>query len=337
MVFASLLGVLATVVWVAVIGYVVFVFAQRARGRPSKVSISITVVLVLLALLFSTLSAGVVVIDAREVGVVFNDIYGLRPYVLTPGLHIITPFIDHVYRYPTIRQSYTMSIAPQEGAQYGDDSLWSRTIDGQQVSIDATVFFEIDPGKAPLLHSKWQNRYLSDFVRPTVRGVTRAWISQYRVEEVYSLRREELRSTIKEELRKRFEEEGLILRGFLIRNVNFTDEYANAIEQKQIAEQEAQRMKYIVEKERLEAERKAVEAEGIKQAAIIKAQGEAEALRLINESLRQNRDLLLYRYIEKIAPNIQVLMLPSSSPFILDPGTLLQSGGVVSSTATVTP
>lgn len=337
MIFASLLGVLSVVMWVSVIGYVVFVFAQRARGRPSKVSVSIAAVLALMALLFSTLSAGVVVIDAREVGVVFNDIYGLRPYALTPGLHIITPFIDHVYRYPTIRQSYTMSIAPQEGAQYGDDSLWSRTIDGQQVSIDATVFFEVNPEKAPLLHSKWQDRYLADFVRPTVRGVTRAWISQYKVEEVYSLRREELRSNIEEDLRKRFDEEGLILRGFIIRNVNFTDEYAYSIEQKQIAEQEAQRMKYIVEKERLEAERKQVEAEGIKQAAIIKAQGEAESLRLINETLRQNRDLLLYRYIEKIAPNIQVLMLPSSSPFILDPGTLLGSTASLSATAVISP
>ncbi|MGQ9517043.1 MAG: hypothetical protein ACUVT1_07235 [Anaerolineae bacterium] len=56
-----------------------------------------------------------------------------------------------------------------------------------------------------------------------------------------------------------------------------------------------------------------------------------------NETLQQNRDLLLYRYIEKITPNIQVLMLPSSSPFILDPGTLLGSTAPLSATATVTP
>lgn len=328
MVLASLLGVLSTLLWVALIGYVIFVFAQRSRGRPSKISVSIVAVLIVGALLFSILSAGIVVIDAREVGVVFNDIYGLRPYYLGPGLHVVTPFVEHVYRYPTVRQSYTMSISPSEGDQFGDDSLWSRTIDGQQVSIDATVFFEVNPAKAPLLHAKWQERYLADFVRPTVRGVTRARVSQYSVEEVYSLKREELRLAIEADLAKLFDEEGLSLRSFIIRNVNFTDEYTQSIEQKQIAEQEAQRMKYVVEKEGLEAERKRVEAEGVKDAAIVRAQGEAEALRLINEALSQNRDLLLYRYIEKLAPNISVMMLPSGSPFILDPGTLLGSTGI---------
>jgi len=328
MVLASLLGVLSTLLWVALIGYVIFVFVQRSRGRPSKISVSIVAVLIVGALLFSILSAGIVVIDAREVGVVFNDIYGLRPYYLGPGLHVVTPFVEHVYRYPTVRQSYTMSISPSEGVQFGDDSLWSRTIDGQQVSIDATVFFEVNPEKAPLLHAKWQDRYLTDFVRPAVRGITRARVSQYSVEEVYSLKREELRLAIEADLTEQFDEEGLALRSFIIRNVNFTDEYAQSIEQKQIAEQEAQRMKYVVEKEGLEAERKRVEAEGVKDAAIVRAQGEAEALRLINEALSQNRDLLLYRYIEKLAPNISVMMLPSGSPFILDPGTLLGSTGI---------
>ena len=329
MAFASFLGALATLVWVAIVGYVIFVIVQRTRGKDIKVSLSLIAMLVVLALLFSTLSAGVVVIDAREVGVVFNDFYGLRQDSLGPGLHIVTPFVDHVYRYTTIQQSYTMSSSADEGAMIGDDSLWSRTIDGQKVSIDATVLFELNPAKAAYVHAKWQDRYLNDFVRPAVRGVARSAIAMYGVEEVYSLKRAELQATIEEELGRMFDQEGLTLKGFVIRNVNFTEEYATSIEKKQIAEQEAQRMKFVVDREKLEAQRKREEAEGVKDAAVIRAEGEAEALRLISEALAANPDLLTYRYIEKLAPNVSVLMLPSGAPFILDPGSLLPAAGAL--------
>lgn len=323
MAMASLFGGLASLMWIAAVGYIVFMVVQRTRGKDSKISITSVAVLVVVALLLSTLSAGVVVIDAREVGVVFNDFSGLRDTALRPGLHIVTPFVDHVYRYPTVQQSYTMSSIAGEGQVVGDDSLWSRTVDGQKVSIDATVFFEVDATKAPYVHSKWQDRYLDDFVRPAARGVTRTVISKYRVEEVYSLKRDELQAAIDEELGAMFSNEGLLLKGFVIRNVNFTDEYASSIEQKQIAEQEAERMKFVVDREEREADRKRAEAEGIKDAAIIQAQGEAEALRLISQALADNPGLLTYRYIEKLSPNISVLMLPSGSPFILDPASML--------------
>jgi len=323
MAVATLLGGLASLMWIGVVAYIVFVVVQRTRGKDSKLSITTIALLVVAALLFSTLSAGVVIIDAREVGVVFNDFRGLRQNSLLPGMHIVTPFVDHVYRYSTVQQSYTMSSIPSEGDVIGDDSLWSRTIDGQRVSVDATVFFEVDPAKASYVHAKWQDRYTNDFVRPAVRGVTRSSVSKYRVEEVYSLKREELQLSIEEELSESFSAEGLLLKGFIIRNVNFTDEYASSIEQKQIAEQEAERMKFVVDREREEANRKRVEAEGVKDAAIIQAEGEAEALRLISQALADNPDLLTYRYIEKLAPNISVLMLPSGAPFILDPGSML--------------
>jgi len=143
------------------------------------------------------------------------------------------------------------------------------------------------------------------------------------VEEVYSLKRDELQLAIEEELTSMFSDEGLAFKGFVIRNVNFTEEYASSVEQKQIAEQEAERMKFVVDREEQEAARKRMEAEGIKDAAIIQAEGEAEALRLISQALADNPDLLTYRYIEKLAPNISVLMLPSGSPFILDPTSML--------------
>jgi regulator of protease activity HflC (stomatin/prohibitin superfamily) len=327
MVIANLLGGLATILWIGLFAYIAYVLYARVRGLSKKISIVVALTLILGALAASTASASVVVIDAREVGVVFNDIYGLRREPLLPGLHFVIPLIDHVYRYPTVEQIYTMTGSPEPVSEAQirgagivvsrEDTLWSPTIEGLQVGIDSSTRFAINPEMAPQLHTKLQDRYLEVLIRPTVRSVVRHYVSQNTVTDIYGPKRAEIQSAITEVLKERFEEEGLLLLSFDIRNVHFTEDYRRAIEQKQIAQQEAERMQYILEKERREAERKMIEAEGIKKAAITKAEGEAEALRLISEALRKNPDLLTYRYIEKLAPNVSVMMLPSGAPFII--------------------
>ncbi len=115
---------------------------------------------------------------------------------------------------------------------------------------------------------------------------------------------------------------GWSLLSFDIRNVNFTDEYSKSIEQKQIAQQQAEQMQFVLDKEQREAERKRVEASGVKDSAVIKAEGDAQALKLISEALSTNPNLIQYRYIEKLAPNIQVMLVPANSPFLLDAKSL---------------
>jgi regulator of protease activity HflC (stomatin/prohibitin superfamily) len=83
---------------------------------------------------------------------------GYRSDALTPGLHWIVPFAENVIVYPISRQTYTMSSTPGEGAVSGDDSIAARTADGQQISIDASVIFEINPEKVVQVHIAWQNR-----------------------------------------------------------------------------------------------------------------------------------------------------------------------------------
>jgi regulator of protease activity HflC (stomatin/prohibitin superfamily) len=126
-----------------------------------------------------------------------------------------------------------------------------------------------------------------------------------------------------------FEKNGIKLTAFLLRNVTFSDEYAQSIEQKQIAQQNAERAKFLVQLESQEAERVRVQAKGLADAAIsratgdaeaqvIRAKSEAQALTLVSEALKDNPSLLTFRYIEKLAPTINTIILPSGQPFILD-------------------
>ena len=222
-----------------------------------------------------------------------------------------------------------MSIAPLEGQIQGDDSIEARTSDGQKVLVDASVIFQLDPTKVIDVHINWQDRYNDDLVRAVSRGVIRDAVSQYGVEEVYSSKRDEMAAEVEQELFNKFEENGLVLIDFVLRNISFSDEYAASVEQKQIAEQQAQQAQFVVEQRRQEAEQARQVAEGATDAAVIEAQGradariieaeaEAEALELIASALRNNEELLTYEYISKLSPNIKVMLLPSDSPFIMD-------------------
>jgi regulator of protease activity HflC (stomatin/prohibitin superfamily) len=333
---AILLQGLATFSWAAALGIIVLAVLRNARGRPIRAAGGIIIGIVVTAVILTTVSAGLVFIRPEEKGVVISAIAagGYRQEALDSGLHWIIPFAESVVRYPISRQTYTMSIAPLEGQRAGDDSVFARTSDGQEVLIDASVIYELDPNSVIQVHIAWQNRYADDLVRPISRGVIRDEAAQYGVEEIVTTFRRELIEGIKTQLGQVLQENGLTLVDFVLRNIEFSPEYAASVEQKQIAEQLAQQAQLTVEQRRQEA-LQAVEiakgqaeaaitvAEGNAQARVIEAEAEAEALALIADVLQDNPDLLTYEYIRSLAPNIQVMLLPSDNPFILPLQSLL--------------
>lgn len=328
---ASSIKAVAIFVWLIFFG-VLFVTLARAskHGIPSQGSIFTLLVLLIAAITLSALSAGVVFINPEERGIVLSALSpkGYREQPLQPGLRWIVPFFEQVKRYPISRQTYTMSSTPQEGSVLGDDSIRARTKDGQEVYIDASVIFAIDPARVIELHIAWQDRYAEQLVRPLTRGIIRDMASQYGVEEIVSTKRSEMENKITEELGKKLQENNLVLVDFVLRNIHFSEEYAKAVEQKQIAEQMALQARFVVEQKKQEAEQARQIAQGQADAAVIKAKGEAEArliqaeaeakaLAMIEEVLRNNPELLQYLYILKLSPSIQTLILPSGAPFIL--------------------
>jgi regulator of protease activity HflC (stomatin/prohibitin superfamily) len=328
------LNLLALVLFGVLVAYVVWVLAERQSRRSAR-RISITIVLVLLVggLVAMSLGAGLVFVEPEERGVVISALSarGYRSQVLTPGLHWIVPYAERVQRYSISQRTYTMSAAHTEGDVQGDDAVQARTKDGQEVFIDASVIFSVDPVQVIDVHIRWQDRYANDLVRPQARGIIRDQVAQFSVEEVYSTKRDDMHNQIEARLQEIFTANGLLLRknDFILRNITFTPEYADSIEQKQIAEQNAERAKFLVEQQKQEAERVREEAKGEKDAAItraegegeaikIRAQAEAEALRLVNQVLAENPDLLQYKYIEKLSSNIEVMLLPANSPYLFD-------------------
>ena len=325
----TLLSALATLAWVLALVVVGLAITRAARGQRFRAAGGIVIGIIVLALALTTVSAGLVFIQPTARGVVITvGEGGVRPEALEPGLKWVVPFLENVIMYPISRQTYTMSIAPEEGAIRGDDSVEARTSDGQIVKVDASVIFSINPSRVVEAHIKWKGEYIDNLVRTVSRGVIRNAVSQFGVQEVVTTERFALLDTIQTELDLAFDEGALILHDFVLRNIAFSDEYAASVEQKQIAEQLAQQAALIVDQRAQEAEQARQVAEGLADAAVIEAEGRAkarvieaeaekEALDLIAAALRGNPDLLTFEYIQKLSPGIQVMLVPNDNPFLL--------------------
>lgn len=327
---ATVLQAGASLLWIVIVALIVLAVVRAQRGQAVRATQTTILVLAVVAVLLTSVAAGLVFIEPPERGVVISALApgGYRQEPLDPGLSWIIPFFERVVRYPISRQTYTMSMIANEGQVQGDDAITARTADGQEVFIDASVIYQVNPAEVVQVHIDWQDRYNDELVRPLARGVIRDAVSQFGVEEVYSTQRNEMALQIRNALAEKLQANGLVLVEFVMRNITFSPEYAASVEQKQIAEQTAEQARFVVEQRKQEAEQARQVAQGQADASVINAQGaadarliqaeaEAQALEMIAESLAGNEDLLTYNYINKIAPGVQVMLVPNNSPFLL--------------------
>jgi regulator of protease activity HflC (stomatin/prohibitin superfamily) len=320
---------LASFSWLILVGLAILTVMRATRKQPTRGLATGMVVVLVIALLATTLGAGLVFIEPYETGVVVTILSqgGMRAEPLPSGLHWIVPFVERVERYQTSIQTFTMARTESEGETLGVLTVEARTSDGQRIWVDSSVIYQIEASVVTTIHKEWQHRYQEDLILPQARGIIRDAVSQYRVDEVLSSKRFDMADHVTEELEKVMKENGLTLIDFVLRDITFTEEYAQSIEQKQIAEQQALQAKFVVESKKQEAEQARQVAQGAADAVVIAAKGaatarvlqaeaEAKANNLIAASLAGRPELLTWLYITKLAPNIQVMLLPSNAPFL---------------------
>jgi regulator of protease activity HflC (stomatin/prohibitin superfamily) len=223
--FVTVLRSLSALSWLVLIGLIIYTVVRASPDRNSKGSVPMIVIVLVVALALNVLSAGLIFIEPTERGVVISAVpgqQGIRQDALLPGLNWIVPYFDKVITYPISRQTYTMSIAAGEGQIQGDDSVETRTSDGQIVWVDASVIHAIDPAKVVDVHIAWQNKYEDGLVRPLSRGIIRDVFSSFGVEEVCS-NQQLIIDEISSELEKKLEEEGIFLIDFVLRDIAFSE------------------------------------------------------------------------------------------------------------------
>lgn len=271
-------------------------------SRPVKVVGGILVTLGLL-------SSGVKQIDAGEVGV--QSLFGnVNSRTLSSGLNFVNPLAE-VQTFDTKTQNYTMSAIRDEGNKDGDDAIRVLTADGLEVIIDLTVLYRVIPAEAPKIFKEIGLDYNDKVVRPITRTKIRDNAVYYDAVALYSTKRDEFQNRIFKSIEKDLRVRGLLLEQLLVRNINLPTSVKQTIESKINAEQDAQKMQFVLQKEKQEAERKRVEAQGIADYQKILSTGLSDK-QLQYEAIKAQKEIAT-------SPNTKVIILggKGNTPLIL--------------------
>lgn len=290
--------------FLVVIGILILIFSSLVlkhveQAQRFKSGINITgYVFILLGIILSSVKQ----IEAGEVGV--QTLFGkVDNRILESGLNIINPLVE-VNIFDIKTQNYTMSGVHDEGNKSGDDAIRVLTADGLEVVIDLTVLYRVIPSETPRIFKEIGLDYRNTIVRPITRTKIRDNSVYYEAVALYSSRRDEFQAKIFKSIEKDFKERGLFLEQLLVRNITLPESVRLTIESKINAEQDAQKMQFVLQKEKQEAERKRVEAQGIADYQKILSTGLSDK-QLQYEMIKANKEIAT-------SPNTKVIIMGNS-------------------------
>jgi regulator of protease activity HflC (stomatin/prohibitin superfamily) len=251
--------------------------------------------------------ACIVQVEPGEVGV--QKLFGkVNNNILESGLNVINPLVQ-VVMFDVKTENYTMSGVQDEGSKQGDDAIRVLSADGLEVIIDLTVLYKVIPAEAPRILKEVGTDYRNVLVRPICRTKIRDNAVYYDAVALYSTKRDEFQSKIFATIETNFKNRGLLLEQLLVRNITLPASVKASIESKINAEQDAQKMTFVLQKETQEAQRKRVEAQGI-----------ADYQKILSTGLSDK--LLQYEMIKAISasPNAKVIFMTNGKnlPMMVD-------------------
>jgi len=277
------------------------VMGQISRMRPSHYQVCFAAAgLLLMILLWSSL----IVVEPGHRGVVFHLFRGVQQETLGEGVHLRLPGLHVVTIYDTRSRAYQVrdltTPAQRSSTPVSDQLLWTPTADGLKVGFDLSVRYRLDPSRLPELHRSVGPDFEAKLVHPSVWNVTRLVASEYSLLDIYGKRRHDMQQQALSLLQGLFARDGLIGEDLLLRDIVYTKEFERTLVEKMVAEQQVQEAIYEVQQAELRA-----------QVQIIEAQGEAQALELVNRSLQDQPLLLKYFWIKSLPERLRVVVMPS--------------------------
>ena len=294
-----------------ILGLIIFFAASAVQNLNLGVAIPKTTIrsIGIVAMVIGVLTSCIKQIDAGQIGV--KSMFGkVQDDIITSGLNFVNPLVN-VNTNDVRTQNYTMSGVHSEGEMAGDDAIRVLTADGLEVVIDLTVLYRVQSSEAPKIVREIGYDFKNVIVRPITRTKIRDNAVYYTAVDLYSVKRDEFQSRIFKTIEENLKIRGLVLEQLLVRNIVLPATVKASIEDKIKAEQDAQKMQFVLQKEKQEAERKRVEAQGI-----------ADYQKIISSGLGDKQ--LQYEQIQIMkglitSPNAKVIIMGGGkTPVILD-------------------
>ncbi len=265
-----------------------------------NISAKIILTIFILFIFGTIVGSSLIIIDAGEVGIKlrFGKIVSEE---LFPGIHFKLPGAEKIVIFSTRVEKIDMR------AKTGNPIV-ALSIEGLPASLDVTILYRIIPDKADRIYKNYGINYAEKLIVPIAREAIRNVVAQYKIEDLYSTKRAKLQTSIYRDIKEKLEKCDIEVVDVLLRNVKLPSKVVEKIEEKLRAKEEAEKMKFVIQKEKLEAERKITEAKGI-----------AESNRIIANSLSSS--YLQWYYLQTISmlansPNNTFIITPYDSKLV---------------------
>ena len=286
------------------------------RGAPvprAHIARGVIAAAVGIVILVVGISAPFVEVPAGNVGVVTN--FGsVQAGTLEPGLHVVMPIVQHVATIDTRVQPHQFQEIDAASSEY------------QTVKLTGVMNYHVDGQFASDLYQRVGTDFASKVIDPAFNDFIKTVVPEYKVDAILGAR-DEIRAKAKDALAANLAQYHIVVDDIYIANIAFSEGFQQAIEAKQVAQQQVQTEQQILAQKKIQADQAVAQAQGQADANVKLAEGQATAtVALANGQATANKALaaslsdqiLQYQYIQKLTDKIQVMLVPSGNASIFD-------------------
>ncbi|MBC8086724.1 MAG: prohibitin family protein [Phycisphaerae bacterium] len=264
---------------------------SSGTGGGSKMVRNLAVVAVVLFALIFLVRPTVVYVEPGHVGIVIHrGGGGVDDTPLGPGLHLRNPLFTSIEAYPTFMQTIVLAKSPTDGSA-NNDEINVNSVEGQPVSVDVSMSFEINPAKVPSLYKTFRtdiNTIQHGFVKQAIRQSLQESMGTEEIAAMMGPKKAEVVALAQNKLQKRLEPYGLIVMQFTINELRAPTAVMEAISLKNVMQQQALTAQNELQKNQFQAQGDSIKAAGRAKAILAEAEAQAKANELLSRSITGN-------------------------------------------------
>lgn len=268
-------------------------------ARARKWSKWVPAILAALALILLFRSS-IIYVNPGYVGVLIHRSGGgVDKTPLPVGFHLKWPVFQEIVEYPIFMQTLVLAQSSREGRPYNEE-INVNSVEGQPISCDVSLSFELDPGRVPYLYTSFRTNIemiTHGFVKQSIRQALQEVVGRTEIVNFLGKEKALVVKQTQDDIQKHLGEYGFLVKQFTLNEVRAPESIVKAIEAKNTMAQEALRAQNEMQKKQFEAQQKVIEAEGDAKSTLTRAKAQAESNQLLAASITPT--LVEYRRIEK--------------------------------------
>jgi prohibitin 2 len=255
-----------------------------AVGRIARLAAIALGLLVLLLLV----PIAVTYVNPGHVGIVIHRTGGgVDRTPLGPGLHMRNPLTTGIEEYPTFMQTLVLTRASTEGSP-NNDEINVNSVEGQPLSLDVSMSFELDPTKVPALYSTFRSDIATiqhTYVKQAIRQALQEVVGNEEIAAIIGPKKAQVTGRVTKSLEQRLDPYGISVKQFTINELRAPPAVIEAINQKNVMQQQALTSQNELQKNQFQAQGDSIKAAGRAKAILAEAEAQAKANRLLSESI----------------------------------------------------